>query len=220
MLISLVMDGKYQCNRNRTNLGSSRDGRGHKKAEVDFIVRQKEAAGSTRGFSGRDWTLQAPSDATVGTVEILVLRCSKEPANASFNVPLRTATATRHQKTDGFPGVGKPYDLNSSPFGFDGPFDQPSENPASSAAPGMSKNEEFCEDFLAFVCLHLDDWDDDEIRRRWAAMKQCQSTSQAVETSAEKDPYFHKAVDSLEYVDSIEKPYATFIFRYGKASEF
>ena len=88
------MDGEYQCNRNKRNLDFVDQSGSNQQAEVDFKVRQKEILCQTGRIQGRPWQFEKlgvtrdhsftePYDSlgsadSLGTIEVVVLRCASE----------------------------------------------------------------------------------------------------------------------------------------------
>lgn len=63
----VYMDGKYQCNRNRSNLKIPSEAQKLKQTEVDFKVRQKEELMPDGSFSGKQWKFESLRTGTTKT---------------------------------------------------------------------------------------------------------------------------------------------------------
>ncbi|OQV01619.1 hypothetical protein CLAIMM_06944 isoform 1 [Cladophialophora immunda] len=92
----VFIDGNYQCNRNRVNLQPAKDDVPEIRTNIDFLVRQKEKPLGDGTYMGREWRFddcnlvsQLPEGVDkghfdeLGTIEILVLRCSSNKLGES-----------------------------------------------------------------------------------------------------------------------------------------
>ncbi|KAK4545788.1 hypothetical protein LTR36_002742 [Oleoguttula mirabilis] len=170
LAVFVFMDGQYQCNRNKLRLAMPSDDVPPTQYEVDFCMRQKEEKTAGGTFVGRDWSFAQLDTSTadnaaslnpnfvqnVGTIEIVILRCSSEgeqvpTPNLSFEKPARDVSKSRSTRASAHhsraPSAAQSSNAKnaSEPFGglmgglFDGACDEPEPlTPHKKACKGLN----------------------------------------------------------------------------------